>query len=329
MNHVSFQFPGHKHSKAVFIVPPQVHLLDLSGPAHICYEASCYGAPLELVFAYIDNNSKTESTSGLAFSSLVHYTAIKVEENDVIFVPGFRSDLLTNDQFYDEIKPFLLWLQQQSERNITLCSVCTGAFILAAAGVLDQRECTTHWKFQSVLAAHYPQVKVMQNRLFVQDEPIYSSAGVASGIDLALYVMEKRYGTAFSVALAREVVVYLRRGIGDPQLSIFLQYRNHLEDKVHTVQDWLMHHISERVTIEELASLVSSSPRNLTRLFKRTIGITIGEYIEKLRMERAMQMLREDSKIDIVAKSCGLQSTNQLRQLFKKHVGMLPSDFRK
>ncbi len=149
-----------------------------------------------------------------------------------------------------------------------------------------------HWKFAGLLEERYPALQMMRNRLFVQYENIYTSAGVASGIDLALYILEQDYGTAFASAIAREVVVYLRRGQGDPQLSIFLQYRNHLEDRIHAVQEWLVQHFHEKHTVDDLAAIANTSARHLTRLFKDTTGITIGQYTEKLRVERAVQLLR-------------------------------------
>lgn len=310
-------------------MPPDVHLLDVGGAAHIIYEAAAAGAAITLHFVSVyAGETAAASTSGLGFAGLTDYGKIVLGPDDYVFVPGLESSYLTNAEFLTSIGPFLAWLGAQQRRGARICSVCTGAFILAAAGMLQNRPCTTHWKFAGLLEERYPGLQVLRNRLFVQHENVYTSAGVASGIDLALYLLEQDYGTAFASAIAREVVVYLRRGMGDPQLSIFLQYRNHLEDRIHTVQEWLVQHFHEKHTVDDLAAIAHTSARHLTRLFKDTTGITIGQYTEKLRVERAVQLLKEQVKLSTIASTCGLQSVNHLRDLFKKHTGVLPSEYR-
>ncbi len=267
-----FRFPKSNRSqnvaRAVFIVPPGVHLLDLGGAAHIIYEAAAAGAPITLDFVSVHaGQTEAGSTSGLGLGKLTDYSPILLGSDDLVFVPGLESSYLTNTSFMASIGPFLEWLYAQQQRGARICSICTGAFILAAAGLLDNRPCTTHWKFAGLLEERYPALQMMRNRLFVQHENIYTSAGVASGIDLALYILEQDYGTAFASAIAREVVVYLRRGQGDPQLSIFLQYRNHLEDRIHAVQEWLVQHFHEKHTVDDLAAIANTSARHLTRLF--------------------------------------------------------------
>jgi transcriptional regulator GlxA family with amidase domain len=317
-----FSFPKHLPLTAVFVIPPQVHLLDISGPAHIFYEATDYGASINLKFVSVYSDvSEETSTSGLSFAKLESFESIQLKSGDVIFLPGIKSTYLTDAKFFNSIQPFFKWLNIQHSNNVRICSVCTGAFLLAESGLINGKQATTHWKFQDLLKDCYPSIEVLTNRLFVLKEHIYTSAGVASGIDLALYVLEEIYGTRFSATIAREVVIYLRRSQEDPQLSILLQYRNHLEDRIHIVQEWLSSHLDRKHTIDQLADLIHTSERNLTRLFKDTTGITIGQYVEKLRVEHALHLLRDKQKMTEVAKACGLQSTNQLRALLKKHVG--------
>ena len=316
-----FSFPNHPVLTAVFVIPPQVHLLDISGPAHIFYEATDYGAEINLKFTSVYSDiSEETSTSGLSFAKLENFESIQLNPGDVVFLPGIKSNYLTDAKFFTSIQPFFQWVNKQYENGARICSVCTGAFLLAESGLINGKQATTHWKFQDLLKERYPAIEVLANRLFVLKDQIYTSAGVASGIDLALYILEEIYGTRFSAAIAREVVIYLRRSQEDPQLSIFLQYRNHLEDRIHIVQEWLSKHLDKKHTADQLADLIHTSERNLTRLFKDTTGITIGQYVEKLRVEHALHLIREKQKIAEVAKACGLQSTNQLRALLKKHV---------
>ncbi len=319
MDVAKFSFPGVPPTTAVFVVPPLAHLLDISGPAHIFYEASDYGAPIQLRFVSpVAEQSEQVSSSGITFSKLEEYSSIELTHGDLIFIPGLDRTLLFDPEFQNETRPFKKWLTAQHRNGAAVCSVCTGAFLLAQSGLLDGRKCTTHWKYHDQLRKSYPAVELQNNRLFVADSEVYSSAGVASGIDLGLYLLEKKFGTRFAYAIAREVVVYLRRGEDDPQLSVFMQYRNHIDDRIHAVQEWLTKNIDKRHTMDDLADLAATSPRHLTRLFKDTTGITVGQYVEKLRVEQAMHLLKDHAKIEEVARACGLKSTNQLRTLLRK-----------
>jgi transcriptional regulator GlxA family with amidase domain len=168
-------------------------------------------------------------------------------------------------------------------------------------------------------------VKVLSNRLFVKSGNIYTSAGVTTGLDMALSLLEEKHGAEFAYKVAREMVVYIRRDGSETQDSIYLQHRSHVNDDIHAVQDWMIHHLPEKIRVEQLAALIYTSPRNLTRQFKLSTGITIGEYLEKLRVEKAVHLLNNNHKLDAVTRQCGLGSTNQLRHIIKKHTGRLPS----
>jgi transcriptional regulator GlxA family with amidase domain len=304
----------------VFVIPPKVHLLDIAGSAHIFYEALSYGAPVKLYFSNIHLEESTiESSSLLAFSRLTDYNLLQLNKGDIIFIPGLESSLLLDHHFLSiSSKPFQHWIIEQFNKGITICSVCTGTFLLAETGLLDHQPCTTHWRYMERFAQRYPRAQVLQNRLFVQAGSLYTSAGVASGIDLALYLIEQLFGTGFTLNVAKEVVVFLRRTASDPQLSVFMQYRNHMDNRVHQVQDILSQSLEKKINIEQLAQQVHMSGRNLTRLFKKTTNISIGQYIDQLRAERAQHLLREGHTMQSVAGLCGLKSTTQLRQVIKK-----------
>ncbi len=305
--------------QAMFIVPPHVHILDITGPAHIFYEAAWYGAPVQSIFSGIfPDQSTSVSSCALAFDKLTPYHEAALRPGDLVIVPGLEAQLLLNDDFLASSRPFQQWLYAQHQKGVRICSTCTGAFLLAEAGLLDGRACTTHWKYLDRFAKRYPKAKLHSNRLFVEEENIYTSAGVSSGIDLALYLVEQLWGAHFSAQVAKEVVIYYRRTQDDPQLSVFTQYRNHLDNRIHTVQDRLAQSLHQKLRIENLADEVSMSPRNLTRLFKKTSGITIGAYLEKLRAERAGQLMNEGHTLQAAALQCGLKSPQQLRRLLNR-----------
>ena len=298
----------------------------MTGPAHIFYEAKEYGADIDLHFVSISDDPKIESTSGLNFSELLPFHRFQLSAKDFIFVPGMEYRLFSDPHFMESAQAFFKWLHQQYKNGVTVCSVCTGAFLLAEAGILDGKSGTTHWKYFPEFAKKYPKVDLKKNRLFVMAPHLYTSAGVSSGIDLSLFVLEKEYGPKLAADVAKEAVVYFRRGESDPQLSIYLQYRNHQETRVHDVQDYMEQHLCDAFTLEELAGHVHMGVRNLTRLYKKTTGISIGDYLEKLRVERAVNLLSQNHKLDFVAGQIGLKSTNQLRAILKKNKGPLPND---
>jgi transcriptional regulator GlxA family with amidase domain len=309
--------------QAVFILPPRVHLLDITGPAHIFYESACYGAPVRSLFSsmFLDQR-EVVSSSTLAFGQLTPYDKLELNEGDLVFIPGLEGSLLLSDDFLVSAQPFLAWLREQHDKGVLVCSVCTGAFLLAESGLLNGLSCTTHWKYTERFNQRYPKIRLLSNRLFVREKGIFTSAGVASGIDLALHVVQQLWGPHFAAQIAKEVVVYFRRGADDPQFSVFIQYRNHMDHRIHEIQDRLAESLHEKLTVEDLADTVSMSPRNLTRLFKKTTQITIGDYLEKLRVERAEQLISEGQTMQSAALHCGLKSTNQLRSLLRRHRGL-------
>ncbi len=307
-----------------FLIPPETHPLDIIGPAQLFYECKEFGADIDLYFVSSTMDDEVVSTIGLGFSRLTSYKSFELTTEDILIVPGIKFSLLNNASFKKESHEFYNWLKRQYDKGATVVSVCTGAFILADAGLLKGKKATTHWKTFDLFEKKFPETELLKNRLFVENERIYTSAGMLSGIDLCLYLVEKEYGIKFAIEVAKEVVMYLRRGDSDPQLSIFLQYRNHLDARIHDAQDYISKNLEQAVTIEDIAEAVNMSGRNLTRLFKKTTGITIGDYQTKLRVEQSVHLLAEGYTKEYVAEKCGLKSTNQLRTLLKRYQDVIP-----
>jgi len=316
--------------KIIFVVPPEVQILDLNGPLHAFYEAKEFGALLDLQFISIyKDSSLATSCAGLQFANLIPYDKVELLTGDYIFVPGITYSKLNEIRFIAECKEFFKWLVYQYSEKVNICSICTGAFLLAEAGILNQKNCTTHWNRIDDFEGRYPKVNVFRNRLFIKDGNVYTSAGVASGIDLALHIIEQEWGARFVIDIAKQMVIYFRRGESDSQINPYLQYRNHMEDHIHKIQDFLSSNLEESHVIDEIAELFHMSARNLSRLFKSTTGITIGSYRENLRIELANQMLAENFTFDVIASACGLKSVSHLRSLLKKHKAKTPSQMLK
>jgi transcriptional regulator GlxA family with amidase domain len=300
--------------KIAFIIPPSVEILDLAGPMQVFTEAQFYGFSIDLEF-YSFQPSLTTSI-GLPFGRINSYKKAILEEGDFIFIPGVYFESLEKD--ISKEKDFFIWLAKCSKKRVNICSICNAAFVLGFAGLLNDRECTTHWRRIDSLQMLFPKAKVLTDVLFVKSDNIYTSAGISAGIDLALSILEELTNPYFVNKVARGLVIYHRRSSKHTQQSIYLDYRNHINPKIHIIQDFLTENIASNISIEKLANLVSMSPRNLSRVFKDVTKITIIEYLTKLRLEKAITLKENpDYTIDYIAAECGFKSARQLQRIIK------------
>ncbi|MBV8253564.1 MAG: DJ-1/PfpI family protein [Chitinophaga sp.] len=298
--------------RVIFLLFDSVHLLDLAGAVTVFYESGCCGYPYEL--KYVSPYRQPVSSAGLMFTQVEPLESVQVQPEDILIVAGME---LSRWNRADDPQ-WIPWLKQAARTGATICSVCTAAFALAAAGLLHGRSCTTHWAYTKQLQEQYPQLQVQENRLFVKSDRIYTSAGISTGIDLALFLVEEDHGPDFACTVAKDMVIYMRRDGAASQQSVYLQHRQHINHQVHQVQDYITHHLHEKLSLSALSALVYASPRNLTRLFKAETGVTIGQYIRELRDEKAKQLLKEDHKAAWIAKTCGISDVKHLRTLARK-----------
>ena len=302
--------------KVAFIIPPTVELLDLAGPVQVFTEAKFYGMEIEIKFYTF--SEQPISTAGLGFGKVANFKIAKLKEGDFIFVPGMDMEYVNSIPFKAE-REFFTWLKECSDKKITVCSICNGAFALGHAGLLKDTECTTHWRRVKELQTQFPTAKVVADILFVKSNNVYTSAGISAGLDLALAILEDLKGPLFTHKVARGLVVYHRRSGKHNQQSIYLDYRNHINPQVHEVQDYLIDNLSKENDIETLASLVGMSSRNLSRVFKEKIGSTVLEYLTLLRKEYANTMLNNpEYTIEYIASRCGFKTARQLQRILKK-----------
>ncbi|CAN5337768.1 GlxA family transcriptional regulator [soil metagenome] len=301
--------------KLAFIVPPQLELLDLAGPAQVFTEAISQG--LDAAIEFYSFHDCNITTAGIAFGAIKSYKEADLKEGYFVFVPGTDHDYLQSTQFGEE-EGFFSWIAQCAKNKVNTCSICTGAFFLGEAGLLDNRECTTHWRRTDELKSRFPKAIVLADMLYVKSDNIYTSAGVSAGIDLALAILEFLKGPHFVHKVARGLVVYHRRNQSHSQKSIYLDFRNHINPKIHEVQDFLINNLSKENAVEVLAEMVAMSPRNLSRVFKESTGLTIVEYLTELRREMAKTLLNNpDYTIDYIASQCGFKSARQLQRILK------------
>lgn len=218
------------------------------------------------------------------------------------------------------------WLNLAHQNRARLASVCTGAAALGEAGLLDGRVCTTHWSLIAHMQHRYPLAKVQDGVLFAQDGNITTSAGIASGMDMALSLIEQEHGPLFTARVARYLVLYMRRDGSHGQQSIYLDYRTHLHSGVHQVQDHLSQQPGRRTTLSELAALVKLSPRGLSKAFRQHTGLTPLEYQQKLRLELAKQLMHNPKlTLEGIAERCGFEDARHFRRIWKESFGTSPS----
>lgn len=308
-----------------FLVLPGTMLLDFAGTAESFRVAADFGAPFTL--HYIGPRNESASSLGLSLAGL-EALPDHLPDEAIVFIPGVAASV--TDYRRPEALEAAQWLRQRLQPNHLLCTVCSGAFLAAASGLLDGRACTTHHSLTRRLAAEHPQARVLENRIFVRDGNLFTSAGVTAGVDLALHLISELASPRLAVEVARLLVLYFRRSGADVQLSPWLDHRNHIEPRVHGAQDLVAQDPAHDWTVEELADRSHTSPRHLGRLFRTHAGISPLAYIRKIRTAAAKELLRRsDLGLDRIAEMTGFSSAEQLRRAWRRFQRATPSDARR
>jgi transcriptional regulator GlxA family with amidase domain len=318
--------PSHELApqRVVFVVLPDVNLLDLAGPSQVFHAAAGMGAPYRVVFGA--SQPELASAQGL---TLAHLEPLPpVGEGEIVLVPGVHLHAQAlGDTWIDPA--VVRWIADAARAGAHVASVCTGAFALGEAGLLDSRRCTTHWQAVPLLRNRYPRAIVEEAMLFVQDGRITTSAGIASGIDLALALIERTYGPLLAAQVARYLVVYLRRNGSHAQHSIYLDYRTHLHPGVHRAQDYLVASLTTPASLTAVAAAARMSVRSLSRAFKEATGLTPLQYHQRLRLELGATLLSNpELSIEAIAQRCGFDDARHFRRLWSRTFGAPPSHSR-
>jgi transcriptional regulator GlxA family with amidase domain len=293
----------------VFLLVPRLHLLDLAGPAQVFSTAADHG--LGYTLSYVAEQEDVPTAQGLPLRARVAWP--RLTPDDLVVVPGWRSPSLRDTGPISTAA--LEQLRAHHASGGTVASVCAGADALGRAGLLDGRRCTTHHDVQDELAARYPKATVIRDVLYVVDGTVVTSAGIASGIDLALHLVAVRHGPAAAARIAREMVVYARRNGDERQASAMLRHRGHVSDAVHRAQDVIDARFAERLGLAELAAGAGLSERTLTRRFAAATGLTPLRYQQELRVERAEHLLAHGATVEAAARAVGFQDARMLRRL--------------
>jgi transcriptional regulator GlxA family with amidase domain len=243
---------------------------------------------------------------------------------DILLLPGgLNAEPMTrNKKLIDRIR-------SKAKKAQQIVSVCNGAFILAACGLLKDKNVTTHWDSAKRLADLFPEIKVCADAIYICDGHIWTSAGVTAGIDLALAMVEEHHGPALAMDVARMLVLYLRRPGGQSQFSAPMELQSKAGKQFGELHDWILKNLGEPLTVESLADRVAMSPRNFCRRFAKKTGSTPGNYVAAMRLARARELLESsDMAMEGIAQTCGFVREERFRRTFVRHLGITPSQYR-
>jgi len=307
-----------------------ISLLDLAGPLEAFRIASTFGEPRGRPATYECSvvsvrGGPVNTANGVALVTDSVRTLSRTQI-DTLIVPGaFLVEDVTRDHALVE------WVRKKAPTCRRVCSVCIGSFLLAAAGVLDGRRVATHWRHAPLLATRHPQVAVEPDAIFVHDGRVWSSAGVTTGIDLALALIEEDVGRQVAMNVARMLVVYLKRAGGQSQYSALLAAQVQSESEtLDSLDRWIAEHLSDDLRVGALAKQVHMSPRNFARAYVAKRGRTPAKAVEAIRVEAARRRLEETKdRIESIAENSGFSNEEQMRCSFIRILGIPPREYRK
>ena len=311
--------------EVVFVLLPEVVLLDVAGPAEAFRSAERL-VPGTYRPRYIAPLPQLRAASGLTVAALEPLPA-QLPPDSILVLTGVAGTRV--EAGAPATHTLIEWLRGGAAREALLLCVCSGSVVAAHAGLLAGRECTTHHAHVDELRCAEPSAQVLDNRIFVEDGRVFTSAGVTAGLDLALHVIGAQLGARVAAAVARELVVYRRRAGSDSALSPWVMHRNHLHPAVHQVQDAVARDPAASWTSRELAAVACTSPRNLARLFAEHAGCSPLDYVQLIRVACARQLVT-GSRLDLerVAARAGFHSAAHLRRVWGRWESRPPSVLR-
>jgi len=308
---------------SVFVVaPPRLLLLDVAGPLEALRRANLEQNSLCFTVAYVGPAPCVKSSIGLELAGVAPLPA-SLPEGAWVVLPGSADCPLgapsPPQDDSAQMAEIVDWLATAVRSGVKLVSICSGALLAARAGLLDDRACTTHHALIDELRAAAPRARVLHDRLFVDDGERLSSAGITTGVDLMLHLIAREAGPAVASAVARFLVVYTRRAGADPQLSPWLEGRNHLHPAVHRAEDAIAADPAKPWPLAAVARAAGASPRNLSRLFNEHAGMSVTDYVNRLRVSLARQMI-VGARLDMeaIAERSGFGSARQLRRVWAR-----------
>jgi transcriptional regulator GlxA family with amidase domain len=315
--------------KIVMLCVSPAQGVDVIGPLEVfsmasrIVEQSSGSKVYELELVTNSEDLRLATSSGVAILAHRHYREVRGKIDTLLIAGGQGARQSIDTALLD-------WIRKVASRARRICSICTGAALLADAGLLKGKRATTHWLHVESFARKHPDVAWDPNPIWVQDEHIYTSAGITAGMDLALGLLEEDFGSALALDVARRMVIFLRRPGSQAQFSVALAAQAAERKSLQELQVWIAEHLAADLSVEALAERVSMSARNFARVFTRELGVTPGSYVEQVRVEAARTQLEStEDGVEQIAARCGFSSAELLRRCFVRHFKVAPSEYRK
>jgi transcriptional regulator GlxA family with amidase domain len=304
--------------KVVIVGPPPVQVLDVTGPLEVFSNAPGY--EIQLVNPGAERTLRTNRGIVLGEATPIDDVRGPIDTLVVAGGPGAESGR------YD---PTLIsWIAKAATQSRRVASICTGAFLLAEAGLLNGKQAVTHWNFCDRLAREYPEVLVRPEPIYLRDGTIYTSAGITAGIDLSLALVEEDHGHEAALGIARFLVMFLVRPGGQAQYSHMLSHQAVTSQPLRELQVWMLQHLREDLTVEFLAERIGMSARHFTRVCLRETGMNPGQFVDRMRVEAAQQIIDSSSRgLKEVADSCGFKSADAMRRTFLRVLGVTAGEY--
>jgi transcriptional regulator GlxA family with amidase domain len=308
--------------RVAIVVFEGLQALDAIGPAEVFSQAERLAHGTYAV-DLVGTDPTTTTTSGLHVGPVVALDACRGPLDTLMVAGG------TGVREAEHDGELIAWVRGAAARSRRVTSVCTGAFVLARAGLLDGRRATTHWAYCERLARRYPAVTVDPDPIFVRDGNVYTAAGVTAGMDLALALVEEDLGAARAMEVARRLVLFARRPGGQAQFSVQLAAQATSSGPLRDLQAWIAEHLDADLSVRALADRVHVSPRTLARVFARELRMTPAAYVEAARVEQARSRLESShAPLASVARACGFGTAETMRRAFHRRLGVAPADYR-
>jgi transcriptional regulator GlxA family with amidase domain len=304
--------------KVIIIGPPPVQVLDVTGPLEVFSNAPDY--EIQLANPGLERTLQTNRGVVLANATPIADVRGPIDTLVIAGGPGAESGV------YDA--NFVAWIAKVARQSRRVASICTGAFLLAEAGLLDGKQAVTHWNFCDRLAREYPNIIVRPEPIYLRDGSIYTSAGITAGIDLSLALVEEDHGHETALKIARFLVMFLVRPGGQAQYSHMLSHQAISSQPLRELQVWMLQHLREDLTVESLAERIRMSARHFTRVCLRETGMNPGQFVDRMRVEAAQQIIDSSSLgLKEIADSCGFKSADAMRRTFLRVLGVTAAEY--